>query len=305
MYIEIIRDVIEEALERHKLNTGQTVDDLLRGVNDHIEANSRAHRTVAPVIQYDDPLCRLAYLYMHAAANATLFEWVIPRSRDLETVISDASREVLNICSIGGGPGTELLGLTKYLRNRRDLIPPRKISFTVIDSVTAWADTWTQLADATEDELRAWFSGELPTVAPMFLQYDALDTSICRTHAVQLSKCDVVVFNYFFSENKTRLDLADEAVTKLVETTRPDCVYVVIDRLEHGGQFTRNVVNIFETAFRSRIDHSTFTGTLDPDEQTSRMGDMLNDNLSRNPRVKFFTYVNRDPTVFWFVVKHN
>ena len=45
--------------------------------------------------------------------------------------------------------------LPKYLLRFSDIAPPRKISFTVIDNVLEWAETWRRLADAVEDEFRS------------------------------------------------------------------------------------------------------------------------------------------------------
>lgn len=55
------------------------------------------------------------------------------------------------MCAVGGGPGTELLGLAKYLLRKPGF--PKRIAFTLLDSVPQWAETWQQLADAVEEEL--------------------------------------------------------------------------------------------------------------------------------------------------------
>ena len=181
MYIEIIRRVLEEAICLYGESSRKSKGEVLKEINAHIERTSSEHWKDEPQIQYDDPLCRLGYLFMHATANATLFERVIEDSDVLRLKISNASQDVLNICSMGGGPGTELLGLAKYLVKRPELTPPRKISFSVIDNVSAWADTWTPLAEATEGELRSSLNRngmELPTVAPMFLPHDVLGLSL-------------------------------------------------------------------------------------------------------------------------------
>ena len=115
MYIELVRRVLEDAVTLHVVQTQRTVDEVLREISEHIDVTSREHKRDEPEIRYDDPLCRLGYLYTHAAANATLFEKVLGHSDELRGKIDGASQEALNVCSLGGGPGTELLGLAKYL----------------------------------------------------------------------------------------------------------------------------------------------------------------------------------------------
>ena len=306
MYFEIVGRVIEKAVELHAASSQKSSDEVFAEINAHIEDTSREHRKDDPQIQYEEPLCRLGYLFMHATANATLFERVIQKSDDLRLKISNASQGVLNISSMGGGPGTELLGLAKYLLNGPGLIPPRRISFTVVDNVSAWADTWKQLAEATEDKLRSSLSQngmELPTVAPMFLPFDAFDSSSYRLHLGQFNELDVVVFNYLFSENKTRLGQAREAISELVRVTGHKCVFVVIDRLEQNTSFTNDVVGIFESALGVKINYSTFGGKIDADEQTSELGPMLKAAIKRNPRLTFYNFGSGTSTVFWFVVE--
>ena len=306
MYIELVRRIIEEAVGLHTKISEQSVEDVLAQIKSHIENTSREYWRDEPDIQYDDPLCRLGYLYMNAPVNATLLEKVLIESDDLRRIIRGCSQGILNICSMGGGPGTELLGITKFFLQHQTIVPPRKIGFTVIDNVQEWSDTWTQLAEASEEELRTSLvldDIELPTIADHFLSFDVLDSTNYGNFLAQFSKIDMVVFNYLFSENKTRLEEAQPALEHLANITNQDCAFVVIDRLENNPRFSNEVVSLFESAFGVEVHLQTLAGTLDTDEQTSAMGEMLTETLKYSPRAKFFTPLRRDPTVFWFVVK--
>ena len=289
MYIELVRRVIEEAVRMHATETNQPEDEVLEKIAEHIEATSREHRKDEPQIEYNDPLCRLGYLYMHVAANATLFERVLIESGDLQQRIQMTHKSVLNVCSFGGGPGTELLGITKHLLRRRDGVAPRKIAFTVIDNVPEWAETWQQLADAVEEEFRSSLRGNIdepPTINQTFLPLDVLDLPNSN-YTFQFKRADLIVFNYLFSENKTKLDEVQRAIEHLARIASEDCIFVVIDRLENDRQFTDIIVSIFKEALNVEIVVQTENGTLDRDEQTIEMGEMLIDTLKRTPRVKF------------------
>ena len=196
-----------------------------------------------------------------------------------------------------------MLGAGKYLLRRSSRGLPRKIAFTVIDNIAPWSETWQQLADDVED----LFSFTLedtevapPIIAPSFLTLDVFDASSYDDLAYSLSKADIVVCNYLFSENKSRLAEADPAIERVAELTRPGCKFVVIDRLEGTTSFRSDVCNLLESAFGAGIDGGTFAGTLDADEEIDDMGPKLRKFLGA-PRVKFFTSVVRNPTVFWVV----
>ena len=306
MYIELVRRIIEDAVDLHAEVSGQETEEVLAQIRSHIGKTSHEYRRDEPDIRYEDPLCRLGYLYMNAPVNATLFEKVLIESDDLRRKIQDAGRGILNICSMGGGPGTELLGITKFFLQHQRIAPPRKIGFTVIDNVQEWSDTWIQLAEASEEELRASLvldGIELPTIADHFLAFDVLDSTNYENFLVHFSKIDMVVFNYLFSENKTRLEAAQPALEHLAKITNEDCPFVVIDRLENNPSFSDRVVSLFKSAFGVEVHLQTFAGTLDTDEQVSEMGNMLIESLGYSPRITFRTPLRGDPTVFWFVVK--
>lgn len=304
MYMELVRDVILKSIERHIKNSGLTREQVLEQIRLHILNTSEEYFKDIPDIEYHDPLCRLGYLYMNAPANATAFERVINRCPELYNRVDSPSKDTLSICALGGGPGTELLGLTKHYLQQKAVIP-RKISFTVLDNITEWSDTWSELGEAAEKELRdslSLDSGTTPTIAPMFLPYDVMDGAQFDYIQFHFERADLVVLNYLLSENKAQLAAAKPALARLRELTSPGCCFVVIDRLEQNTSFRADVVKLFEEIFGIEIQTGTIGGILDGDEQTREMGDMLIETLGRVPRVTFRTNFAQHPTVFWFAV---
>ena len=298
MYFQIVKRIIDEVVDLHADSSGQTAPEVLNEIRAQIEATSGQHWSDDdPEIEYNDPLCRIGYLYSHATANATVFEKALSDSDYPSRKMRNGSRGTLNICSMGGGPGTELLGISKYLSQHPYLVQPRRIEFTIVDEVQEWADTWTQLAEASEEELRsslASYDIEPPVISPQFLGFDVLDPSTYKKFPHIFKKTDMVVFNYLFSENKAKLDAVQQALAELAKTTREDCAFVVIDRLESNPIFTNKVVKLFESAFGVEVCCLYRRGTIDSDEQTSQMGGKLIDSLGRWPRTTF--------KAFWFMV---
>ena len=305
MYMELVRDVILKSIERHVKNSGLTREQVLDQIKKHILNTSDEYFKDIPVIEYHDPLCRLGYLYMNAPANATAFERVINLCPDLYNKVDSLNKDTLSICALGGGPGTELMGLMKHYLQQQGAVIPRKIAFTVLDNISEWSDTWSELGEAAEKELRsslALDSGTAPTIAPMFLPYDVMDGAQFDFIQFQLERADLVVLNYLLSENKTQLATAKPALVRLRKLTSPGCCFVVIDRLEQNTSFRSDVVNLFQEVFGVEIQTGTIGGTLDGDEQTRQMGEMLIETLDRVPRVTFRTKIAQHPTVFWFAV---
>lgn len=302
MYIEIVRQVVKAAVSSYANSNSLTESDVLLNIRKHIDHTSTEHYNDEPNIEYNNPLCRLGYLYRHVSAHATLFDHVLSIADEVWPKSTEADQQVLRVCAAGGGPGTELLGIAKHLLSRPHRMP-RKIEFTVLDNVPQWAETWQPLAGVVEDYLASSLADrgiQPPTVAPVFLPFDVLDISSYQDYAFQFEKADIVVFNYLFSENKTRLASGRPAVERLAELTPHGCSFVIIDRRESDPAFQDGVVNLFESVFGDGITVSTYDGTLESDEQAEDMGEELMEVLG-SPRIKFFRPPSRDPTVLWFV----
>lgn len=304
MYIEIIRRVVDSAISTYADSNDQAVSAIHKRIKNHLDRSASEYRNNTPHIHYEDPLCRLGYLYRHGAANANLFKTVVSESDSLRATLQDTSSHTLNICAAGGGPGTELLGLAKYLLRWPHLMP-RKVVFSVLDNISEWAETWDSLADEVEDWLNSHPGDdelEPPIIAPAFLTLDVLDPSSYQNYGFKFRKADIVVFNYLFSENKSRLDEAHLALEQLVKLTSQECTFVVIDRKENNPKFHEDVIQLFESVLGTEILLDTYNGTIDGDERADDMGQELLTALGY-PRLKFFTSQLREPTVFWFVAK--
>ena len=300
MYLKIIRKILETRVLSYAQDNNLSEEQVLLEIRQKMDHTSREYRSQNPQIDYGDPLCRLGYLYRHAAANATAFERALNNSNLLAN-FSDAGKQDLNVCAVGGGPGTELLGLAKHLIDKKDYLP-RKIDFTVLDLIPSWAETWQDLEDAEDAQFQASLTGlAAPVVSPKFLPFDALKRDSYKDYAFMFKRADVVVFNYLFSENKYQLEAANEALEHIVGHTNPNCRFVVIDRLEQKSTFKDDVVQLFTGIFQLDITTNEIDGVLDRDEQTSDLGETLTQALGQ-PRLTFQIGPMKRPTVFWFVV---
>lgn len=299
-YMKLIAKLINHKVKREAELAQITREEILAEVKKHIDDTAREHRTDCPVINYDDPLCRLGYLMRHGAANAYLFEETLFNSTELSELIKAKSVENLSIASIGGGPGTEYLGLAKYLwRKKAQHGPPRKIEFRVLDAVDSWAETWDRLAKEIDDEIVSEFPDFALVVADKFLRIDVMNADSYNQYQEMFSETDIIVFNYIFSENKTTLDKARDVVKHLCCVAPAHCIFVVIDRLEVNTSFLNDVKSMFGEIFDKEITHSTIGGCIDFDESTDSFGDLLS-HLGY-PRLKFKN-ADGTPTVFWFTV---
>ena len=304
MYIELIRQVVDAGVRNYAASSGESTHEVLTKTRGFIDQTAKEYRKAEPNINYNDVLCRLGYLYRHGAANATLFERVLAVADEVWPRKTGDNPQTVNVCALGGGPGTELLGMAKYLIHREHLIPSN-IRFTLLDNVLEWAETWQDISKRVSAHFSRALGASLvqpPVIASSFLQFDVLDETSYKHMTTMFSEADIVICNYLFSENKTRLDRARVAIERLAQLTPSTCAFVVIDRFEHQSEFLKEVVHVFESVFGDKIRVEEYDGTLNGDERVVDFGDELFGALGY-PRITFHTPQSRKPTVFWFVVK--
>jgi hypothetical protein len=111
MYLSAVRSLLDHAIPDyarfHQISTATVCGEMAKRLN-HMAPE---HRKTAPQIPYEDPICRLAYIYRHVAANATLFQWLLRDNPSLRSIMRGKSGQRLRIAALGGGPDSELLGL--------------------------------------------------------------------------------------------------------------------------------------------------------------------------------------------------
>lgn len=305
MYFDIVKSVLDAGIARYGSDNSMTRDNVCDAIRSHIERTSEEHYKDEPNIEYINPLCRLGYLYVHTAANATLFERALADSSELRQRIQSRSGNRLGICAVGGGPGTEMLGLVKHLATYPYI--PSRVDFTVLDGVPQWSESWMMLAKEAEAEL-AQLAQRVgcppPPIAPMFLPMDVMNAASYQNYGFAFGAVDIIVMNYLLSENKTRLAAFHPALQFMVSRATAGTLLVFIDRKEYapGTTFLPNIRWLTQNSGLEVIEEIEFGKTLDRDEQASDLDDYL-DKFKRLPRVKFWDSWQRRPTAFAIICR--
>lgn len=115
-----------------------------------------------PNIPFEDPLCRIAYLYYAVLVNAYVIENVLQKDKELSGYLNASSRAnsgIVRICSLGGGPGTEFLGLAKWVEenpvNHRVTLLP-----LLSDRTDGWQKDWRRLRNRMNVRLKGKYGDD-------------------------------------------------------------------------------------------------------------------------------------------------
>lgn len=91
-------------------------------------------------ISFSSRLLRLAYLYVYTPAHALFVYKML--SHALEKGVGPQSSQLQDVLCLGGGPGSEVLGILKFIYWSDPVASETKRVFTVLDSEKAWSRTW-------------------------------------------------------------------------------------------------------------------------------------------------------------------
>ena len=167
----------------------------------YTELNQTGHKPV----NYKDPATRFAYVYKYVASHGDYVVQVLNALRqELEGPIFKS--ESIRVSCVGGGPGSDIIALLKYLDERKATEKVKKVTCYLLDREQAWADTWTELDDSLKTDLL------------LHANFQPLDVTDPDSWAQQKKflQADLFTMSYFVSEVKA-LD-STGVVTKFWQT---------------------------------------------------------------------------------------
>jgi hypothetical protein len=106
---QIIKSVLDEAYSQIPGNEEEK-DSLIKAAIDYLSGEYK--RLLDGIqIDYSNPITRFAYIYKYVTSHANLVCTIIENSDELNMIFD---QEKVNVACIGGGPGSDFLGILKY-----------------------------------------------------------------------------------------------------------------------------------------------------------------------------------------------
>jgi Putative SAM-dependent methyltransferase len=157
---ELIKNVLDQAFE----NIPGTNTKKVASIKTAFSSLSSGYEKliVGHEIDYEKPETRFAYIFKYVTCHASFIYKIISGSEVLKSVFSE---DKIRVSCIGGGPGSEFLGILKYLQ-KNEIEKPTK--FFLVDRERSWADSWSDVDDYAETKFK---------LTTNYLQLDAIDSS--------------------------------------------------------------------------------------------------------------------------------
>lgn len=164
-------------------------------------------------VDYSHPATRFAYIYRYSTMHADLVCQMIERYSVLEGLF-EASELLVTCC--GGGPGSELLGVTKYMETYRK---NTRVSFYLFDREGTWSECWAGVCRQINASF--WLN-------PMFVQIDVTDRkSWCQLQ--DYLQADLFTLVYFLSELHGVKDYAKPFFSNMFLKAKRGSLFLYVD----------------------------------------------------------------------------
>ena len=179
-----VKDVLDQIYPT--LQPKEKLDEFIYGQILSISGNY-AVAASSPSLSFSDPRTRMAYIYMYVGAHARYLAKILHiASRELGGVLFNSGN--IKVSCLGGGPGTDALGILKYLRENKKEPIIGNLTCNVFDKEPSWNQNWHQISRLAGAPLNPFFA--------------TVDVSQELTPAIrnEISDSDLITISYLISE---------------------------------------------------------------------------------------------------------
>ncbi|MEQ8818810.1 MAG: hypothetical protein RLY93_01090 [Sumerlaeia bacterium] len=200
------------------------------------EYKNLAHVGRVP-IDYRRPEMRFAYIYKYTTAHSDYINKIIPRS----SLAKLFDRDTLKIACVGGGPGSDLIGILKYMILFGN---SAKVTFYLYDKEPLWGESWAEIGTHLDDNFRIY---------PIFQPIDILNSSDWRDRS--FSNIDLYTFSYFISEIYYNRTVAKNFFKHILTQAKVGAQVLYVDNNDKAGSFVSFMKEVLaEVGFEIEIE---------------------------------------------------
>jgi hypothetical protein len=218
---QLIKVVLDEAYQEIPGKTAAK-DLAIKSELDRLSASyGDLKNSTRVAIDYSSPVARFAYIYKYTVAHADYIKQVIEAQKELKDLFV---RPDVSVACLGGGPGSDLLGILKYMIKAKS---NSALTCYLFDRERAWGDSWSEVAKT----LKATFP-----LFPVFQQMDVTDKATWDGYKKFLH-ADLFTMSYFLSEVWSFQAQASAFFDHVFKQAKTDAIFLFIDNNDRKGEF--------------------------------------------------------------------
>ncbi len=270
---ELVRLALDELYEEGKAEHGTSLDKVTQERMKYLSENyNQPNDPNRSLIEYKDPATRFAYAYKNVAAHGDYLVQIMERIRSKQGNIFTG--ESVRVSCVGGGPGSDIVGVLKYLDNHKGEEPVKKVTCYLLDKEQAWADTWTEVGES------------LNACVTLNANFQQLDVTCAESWKVQRKflTADIFTMSYFVSEIFCLRQAVTEFWKELFEHAKPGALFLYDDN-GHADFSNYFHAQCHAAGLQRLLSADEITLTPSWSEQASELG-MYLEKFGQQPKLK-------------------
>lgn len=214
---ELVYSVLEEMYSQIP---GATEDEKDTLVLETFDAMSRAYQGLirGNAVNHADLVGRFAYIYMYVTSHANMIYQIIQQSDELKELFE---QDILTVSCLGGGPGSDFLGILKHLLSQEKQI---HLNCNLFDKENAWNECWSDIGSKVPPNLR--FNTNFETV-------DITSQNDWREKRKFLQS-DLFTMSFFMSEVFWLKDTANDFFENLFSNAKQGAIFLFVDNKDEN-----------------------------------------------------------------------
>ena len=254
--MQLIKLVLDDAYKAIPEGTNPEKDKVIKA---EIEALSDAYANLTDLttrsIDYSDPAKRFAYIYKYTVAHADYIMQIIKGQTELQSSLKRPNAE---IACLGGGPGSDLLGILKYMMQAD--VEDTTLTCYIFDKERAWGDSWSDVARILDAPFR---------IFPVFAQMDVTESATWKSYQKYL-RADLFTLSYFLSEVWRNKDEVEPFFNHWMSQMKKDSLVLFVDN--NSSQFVDWFDELATSNKLSTVEMANKTLAFSNDEQKTDLG---------------------------------
>jgi hypothetical protein len=264
---DLIKDVLDAEFEQipgtpaaRRKKIDSCLSDLTTAYSDLLDPTN-------PPPDYDSPVTRFGYIYKYTPCHADIVATLLDEVDELRTLFM--TDDWVRVTAIGGGPGSDFIGVLKHLVSRGR---QARIKFYLLDAVAAWGDTWSAVEEHT-DALDFQVS----------THFQVLDVNNATTWENQRKylKSELFTFIYFLSEVWRTKATALGFFHNIVANAASGSLFLFVDN--DRSEFLQLMTQIAGSHLK-KLEGGTRKYTMDWNEEKSSLEPFLSE-FAHSPKL--------------------
>jgi hypothetical protein len=268
-FFQLIKTVLDELYEQIPAEDEPSRDKLIQDELNALQWRYNHLDAVKAPLDYTAPATRFAYIYRYTTSHAGIVHQLLSISPYLGPIFD---KKRVTVTSIGGGPGSDLLGILKYMISEEKHVD---LSCLLYDREQAWGESWSDIDQKVDLPFR---------LSTVFQAFDVTEPTTW-SNAQKYLRADLFTLIYFLSEIHSFRYEAEDFFANLFQRAKQGALFLYVDNkmpkfydwfdelaTEHGLEvLSQNSTNITLPSDEEKSDLGGYFSKFEHPKLTARI----------------------------------